>query len=84
MTAAFRLMDAKVRIVGPAGMDPAVVKTLHDGFRTALADPKVVEMIDRYDQPTIYMNSADYAVWAKKTYAEEARTIERLGMKNSL
>ena len=76
--------DSPFGIVGPAGMDPAVVKILHDGFRTALADPKVVEMIDRYDQPTIYMNPADYTAWAKKTYAEEARTIERLGMKNSL
>lgn len=76
--------DSPFGIVGPAGMDAAVVKVLHDSFRTALAAPKVVEMIDRYDQPTIYMNSADYAEWAKKTHADEARTIARLGLKNSL
>ena len=76
--------DSPFGIVGPRGMDPAVVKVLHDAFRTGLNDPKVMEIVDRFDQPVIYMNSADYTAWAAKTYAEEARTIERLGMKNSL
>jgi tripartite-type tricarboxylate transporter receptor subunit TctC len=76
--------DSPFGIVGPKGMDPAVVKTLHDAFRKALYEPKVMEMLDRYDQPLIYMNSADYTEWAKKTFAAEAQIIERIGMKGSM
>ncbi len=76
--------DSPFGIVGPKSMDPAVVKTLHDAFRKALHEPKVMELLDRYDQPLIYMNSADYTEWAGKTFAAEAQIIERIGMKGSM
>lgn len=76
--------DSPFGIVGPRGMPPAVVNILHDGFRKALHDPKVVEMLERYDQPLIYMNPADYAEWAKKAFAAEAQIIQRLGMAGSI
>jgi tripartite-type tricarboxylate transporter receptor subunit TctC len=76
--------DSPFGLIGPKGMDPAIVKKLHDGFRPALDDGKVLEMLDRYDQPVVYMNSADYAAWAKKTYETEKATIERLGLTGTI
>ena len=38
------------------------------------------EIVDRFDQPVVYMNAADYTAWAKKTYEAERKTIERLGL----
>ena len=61
-------------------MDPKVVNILHDAFRKAMDDPKVQEMLERFDQPAIYMNSEDYTKFARKTFAEEKSLIERLGM----
>ena len=72
--------DSPFGLIGPKGMDPAVVKKLDDAFKAALADPKVIEIVDRFDQPVVYMNSADYTAWAKSTYEAEKKTIERLGL----
>jgi tripartite-type tricarboxylate transporter receptor subunit TctC len=69
---------------GPAGMDPAVVRTLHDAFKKALEDPKVMALIDRFDQPVVYMNAADYSKFARETYEAERATVERLGLKGTM
>ncbi len=65
---------------GPKGMDPKVVKILHDAFKKAMDDPKVLAMLEKFDQPVIYMNGEDYTKFAKKTIEEEKPLIERLGM----
>lgn len=71
-------------LAGPAGMDPAVVRTLHDAFRKALEDPKIVALMERFDQPTVYMNSEDYTKFARQTYESEKVTVERLGLKGTM
>jgi len=72
--------DSPYGFGGPKGMDPKVVKLLHDAFRKAMDDPKVVAMLEKFDQPVIYMNGEDYTKFAKKTIEEEKPLIERLGM----
>ena len=67
-------------LVGPKGMDPAVVKALHDGFKRALDDPKHLEVLDQLNQPVWYKNSADYGAWARDTFGKERALIERLGL----
>jgi tripartite-type tricarboxylate transporter receptor subunit TctC len=71
-------------LAGSAGMDPAVVRTLHDAFKKALEDPKVVALMDRFDQPTVYMSSEDYIKFARQTYEAEKATVERLGLKGTM
>jgi hypothetical protein len=39
-------------------------------------------MLDKYDQPVIYMDSAGYTKFAQDTFVAEKATIERLGMAN--
>jgi tripartite-type tricarboxylate transporter receptor subunit TctC len=67
-------------IGGPKGMDPAVVKTLHDAFRKTLEDPKVLEALDKFYQPVIYMGTDDYTRYAQATFDAERATVSRLGM----
>ena len=72
--------DSPFGFGGPKGMDPKVVKILHDAFRKAMDDPKVLAMLEKFDQPLIYMNGEDYANFAKKTMQDEKPLIERLGL----
>lgn len=67
-------------ISGPRGMDPAVVRTLHDGFHKALMDPSVREIMTRYDLPLSYMNSADYTDFIRTEAARERELIARLNL----
>jgi tripartite-type tricarboxylate transporter receptor subunit TctC len=67
-------------LVGPKGMDPKVVKTLHDAFKKAIDDPENLKVLQQLDQVYWYRSSEDYAKWAVETYDVERRLIERLGL----
>ena len=72
--------DSPFGVCGPKGMDPSVVKTLHDAFRKTLDDPAVMATFEKYDQSVIYMNTATYTKFAMDSFEQEKATIERLGM----
>ena len=65
---------------GPKGMDPSLVKRLHDAFRKTLDDPAILAILEKYDQPVNYMDSAAYLKYARDAFAAEKITIERLGL----
>jgi tripartite-type tricarboxylate transporter receptor subunit TctC len=67
-------------IAGPKGMDPAVVKTLHDAFKKAIDDPKHLELLAQLSQDVWYLNSEDYAKWVRDTFGKEKALIDRLGL----
>src|SRR5437762_9006571 len=67
-------------IVGPKGMDAAIVRTLHDAFRKTLDDPEHLKALASLDQVYWYKSSGDYARWAAETLAAERATIERVGL----
>ncbi len=67
-------------IVGPRGMDPAVVKTLHDAFKKAMDDPKHVELLAQLNQDAWYRSGPDYAKWAGEIFVKDKALIERLGL----
>ena len=68
-------------IGGPKGMDPKVVKTLHDAFRKGLDDPDFIRTTEQYDQVRSYLNTQDYTRWAREQYAIEKSVVERFGLK---
>nr|WP_145551969.1 tripartite tricarboxylate transporter substrate binding protein [Variovorax boronicumulans] len=72
--------DSPFGVCGPKGMDPAVVRVLHDAFRKTLEDPAVLATFDKFDQTVIYKNTEDYTRFARESYAAEKATIERLGL----
>jgi tripartite-type tricarboxylate transporter receptor subunit TctC len=67
-------------LVGPKGMDPAIVKTLHDAFKKAMDDPRHVELLDQLNQEAWYRSGDDYAAWARETFVKDKALIERLGL----
>ena len=67
-------------LVGPKGMDPAVVKVLHDAFRKALDDPKHLEVLAQLNQEVWYRSGDEYSKWARETFVKDKTLIERLGL----
>ena len=67
-------------IVGPKGMDARVVKVLHDVFRKALADPALVQTLDRVGMEVFYMAGEEYLRWRRETAVFEKAAVERLGL----
>ena len=72
--------DSPFGIGAPKGMGAALTMRLQDTFKKTLEDPAVLAMLDRYDQPVIYLDSAGYAKFARDTFEAEKATIERMGL----
>ena len=68
-------------IGGPRGMDPGVVRTLHDAFKEALFDPAHVAALDRFNQDVLYQDSADYTAYVREELEVERAVIARLGLR---
>jgi tripartite-type tricarboxylate transporter receptor subunit TctC len=67
-------------IVGPRGMDPKLVRALHDAFKKALDDPEHLKMLEQLDQDYWYKTSDEFAKWAADTFAADRALIERVGL----
>jgi tripartite-type tricarboxylate transporter receptor subunit TctC len=67
-------------IAGPKGMDPKVVKLLHDAFKKGLEDPSYVEAMAKLDQEQFYLSSEDYRKFALQQIEEARRFIAELGL----
>ena len=68
-------------IAGPKGMDPKVVKILHDAFKKALDEPSYKASMEKLDQEPFYLNSADYHAFAMRQLVEQKRVVEDFGLK---
>jgi tripartite-type tricarboxylate transporter receptor subunit TctC len=69
-------------IAGPKGMDPLVVKMLHDAFKKAMEEPSFAATMALLDQDIIYMSTQEYRSSVLKLIAEEKQNVEELGLKN--
>jgi tripartite-type tricarboxylate transporter receptor subunit TctC len=67
-------------IVGPRGMDPKLVKLLHDAFKKTLDDPEHLKVLEQLDQDYWHKSSDDFARWAAETFAADRALIERVGL----
>jgi tripartite-type tricarboxylate transporter receptor subunit TctC len=67
-------------IVGPKGMEPQVVRALHDAFKRALDDPEHLKVLQQFDQVYWYKSPEEFAQWAADTYRAERATLERVGL----
>lgn len=72
--------DSPFGLAGPKGMDPAIVKKLHDAFKKAFDDPKVIELYEKFDFTRRYLSTADYQAFVPKMAAEEKAALEQLGL----
>jgi tripartite-type tricarboxylate transporter receptor subunit TctC len=67
-------------IVGPKGMEPAVVRALHDAFKRTLDDAEHLKLLAQLEQVYWYKSSEEFAQWAADTYRAERATLERVGL----
>ena len=67
-------------IGAPAGIDPLIVKKLHDAFKLAMFDPLHLQEIARFDQEPSYLGSADYARYVQEVSVRERQLLSRLGL----
>ena len=68
-------------IAGPKGMDPGVVRALHDLLKAALEEPAHLAVLERLDMPVMYLGSEEYTAFVRRQMAEERALIDRLGLK---
>ncbi len=67
-------------IAGPKGMDPMVVKILHDAFRKGMKDPAFQAVMDKLDMEPFYLGTFEYTKYAKELYEEAKVLIEKLNL----
>jgi tripartite-type tricarboxylate transporter receptor subunit TctC len=73
--------DLHYGLAGPKGMDPAVVKRLHDSLKNGMQAPSFTAILARFSQEPFYLNSSDYRDFAMKEIARERQRVEELGLK---
>lgn len=73
-------MVAPYGISGPKGMDPAVVRTLHDAFREGLFEPANAAIRDRFDLQLAYRDPDSYAGYIRAQLEQERALVRRLGI----
>lgn len=67
-------------LAGPAGMQPEVVRVLHDAFKAAMLEPAHVAELAKYDQEPAYLGPEDYGRAMRAAFEAERRAVERLGL----
>ena len=65
---------------GPKGMDPKVVKALHDAFRKGMEEPAYLKTLERLDMEPFYKNTEDYTKYAREQFEEARAVVEQLGL----
>ena len=73
-------VDSPGGLVGPKGMDPAVVKILADAFRAAAQEPKHVAFLENMDQPLLLLDGPAYRDEMVKTMERERELLRKLGL----
>jgi tripartite-type tricarboxylate transporter receptor subunit TctC len=74
------VVNSPYGVCGPRGMDPAIVKKLHDAMKEALFDPATQATMERFSMPTLYLDGAGYAAAYKDLETVERDNLKRVGM----
>jgi tripartite-type tricarboxylate transporter receptor subunit TctC len=67
-------------IGAPKGMDPALVKRIHDAFQQAMEMPSHVDVLAKYDQQLMHMSPQEYSKFAEDTFRREKALVDKLGL----
>ena len=67
-------------IGAPKGMDPALVKRIHDAFQQAMEMPSHVDVLAKFDQQLMHMSPQEYSKFAEDTFRREKALVDKLGL----
>ncbi len=68
-------------LAGPKGMDPGVVRVLHDACKAALFDPANTTVRAQFDMPLEYYDTEEYRSFIIRRAAYEKAMAERLKLR---
>ena len=74
------MVNSPYGICGPKGMEPAVVKKLHDAFKEALYDAATQAVMEKFSMPTLYQDAAAYQADYKELEGIERENLKRVGL----
>ena len=66
-------------LAGPKGLDPQIVRTLHDAFREGMQEPAFVNLLTTLAQEPIYRGTSDYAAYVNDQIEAQRRIVDELG-----
>ena len=67
------MVNSPYGVCGPKGMDPAIVKKIHDAMKDALSRPGTQAVMNTYNMPTLYLDTAAYDKAARAAGPDRAR-----------
>ena len=68
-------------LAGPRGMEPEVVRILHDAVRDSLNDPAHLAILERFDMPLMYADGEAYARYAREFYEQDSAIVRSMGLR---
>jgi tripartite-type tricarboxylate transporter receptor subunit TctC len=74
------VVNSPYGICGPKGMEPAIVRKLHDAFKEALFDAATQAVMERFSMPTLYRDGAAYAADYRELEGIERENLKRVGL----
>ncbi|HSR12726.1 MAG TPA: tripartite tricarboxylate transporter substrate binding protein [Thermodesulfobacteriota bacterium] len=69
-----------ISIIGPKGIPPQIVDTLHAAFRKSMEDPDFIKVSRQVDQPPLYLGPEDLGRHLVKMNEEVGALIRSLGI----
>ena len=66
---------------GPRGMNPAIVKVLHDAFKKGMEDPYFLDVLRKFEQEPVYQSTEDYRAYVLRDIIAQKQIVEQLGLK---
>jgi tripartite-type tricarboxylate transporter receptor subunit TctC len=72
--------NSPIGIVVPKGVDPKILRALHDAFKGALADPTYRKHLETFDLDDAYLSGEDYFKLASRLWVDEKRNLDALGL----
>jgi tripartite-type tricarboxylate transporter receptor subunit TctC len=74
------VMEGTYGLVGPKGMDRAIVAKLHDAFKAAMDQPGFAAAIANFHQEARYLSSSEFHAFALGQIEKQRRLVEELGL----
>lgn len=78
------VLSYPIGLAGPKGIDPKVVKILHDAFKRSSEEPAFRKLQDHYAHQHAYLNSKDFENSMKKLRKDEKMLVEKFNLKEIL
>jgi tripartite-type tricarboxylate transporter receptor subunit TctC len=74
------VFDSPFGFAGPKGMDPAVIKVLHDAFKNALEEKAVIDTLTKFDMVPRYMDTEAYRKFVGEIIEQERAALGKIGL----